>query len=155
MTDGVLVVLLDWLAMVTVYQAVIWSLHLIAAWPVERGVWLDAAILAWSLASALIVAVARLWPGAWVRLLAMLLCVALVFAEPLAVWLAQRGGSAGWPMRVSPVQALWELTDPPRAGHVEAWGRRILTVGFVALAGWLSLGAWAVGAALTRRATRR
>ncbi|MFN3166718.1 MAG: hypothetical protein ACE37H_06600 [Phycisphaeraceae bacterium] len=155
LTSSAVVVLLDWLAMVTVYQAVIWSLHLIAGWPLARGAWLDAAIVSWSLMSALIVAVARLWPGAWARLLGMWLCIALVFAEPAGVWLSQLGGGAGWPMRVSPVQVLWELTDPPRTQRVEQWGRPILMVGLTALVGWLSLGVWAVGAKLTARGGKR
>ncbi len=148
MSRGALQVLLDWLALVTVYQAVIWSLHLIAYWPIQRGVWLDAAVLAWSLLSALIVAVARLWPGAPARWIGMTACLALVFAEPLAVWLSIQSGGAGWPMRISPVQALYELTGVPVTREVPPWDRRIMLTGLVAVAGWAALGAWALGAKL-------
>lgn len=143
-------VLADWLAMVVVYQAVIWSLHLIAFWPFERGLWLDAAVLAWSLLSALIVAVSRLWPGGWARGVGMLLCIALVFAEPVAMGLSLVNGGGGWSMRVSPVQAMWELTGPPRVQQIEAWSRQIMLIGVIAVSGWVSLVVWAMGTRLMR-----
>jgi len=144
-------ILLDWLGLILVYQAVIWSLHLMAMWPLARGLWLDAAVVAWSLLSALIVAGARRYPGALARSVGMLLCIALVFAEPAAIWLANLAGHEGWLMRISPIQALWELTEPPSRGAIHAWGVRICVVGLVAVAGWLSLGAWALGERLVRR----
>ncbi len=144
-------VLLDWLALVSVYQAVIWSLHLMAYWPLVRGLWLDAAVLAWSLLSALIVAVARLWPGGSARIVGMLVCIALVFAEPVAVWVSIVSGSGGWSMRVSPVQAMWELTGVPVTRVIAPWDRQILLIASIALGGWASLGVWALGAALMRQ----
>lgn len=144
-SHGGLAVLLDWLAMIGVYQAVIWSLHLLAGWPLVRGVWLDAAVMAWSLLTALIVAAARRWPSGWGRLIGMGLCIALVFAEPVLIWLAVIGGGQAWPMVVSPIQAFWELTQPPSQGAVAPWDQRTLMVALVAVSGWLSLGLWWVG----------
>ena len=148
---GALQALLDWLAMASVYQAVIWSLHLIAGWPMTRGLWLDAAVLAWSLLTALIVGAARLWPGGLARLVGMALCIALVFAEPVAIWLSIVDGGAGWPMRISPVQALWELTGAPGEQAAAPWDVQIMQVGLVAVAGWLALGGWALVDRLIRR----
>ncbi|MBX2851800.1 MAG: hypothetical protein KTR15_08660 [Phycisphaeraceae bacterium] len=142
---GALQVLLDWLAMIGVYQAVIWSLHLLAAWPLIRGVWLDAAVMAWSLLTALIVAAARRWPYGWARTAAMALCIALVFAEPVVLWLVVISGGEAWPMRVSPIQAFWELTKPPSRGTIQPWDKRTLMIAFVAVSGWLSLWLWWVG----------
>ena len=153
--DAVGPVLLDWLALVGVYQAVIWSLHLIAVWPLVRGLWLDAVIIAWSLVTALIVAVARLWPGAAARSLGMLCCIALVFAEPVAVWAWVVSGSEGWSMRVSPIQALWELTASPGTDVVSPWDVRAMQVLLVGLAGWGALGLWAVGERVGRRRASR
>lgn len=150
---SVLQALLDWLAMITVYQAVIWSLHLIAAWRLERGLWLDLAVISWSLLSALIVAVARLWPGGAARWVGMLLCIALVFAEPVAIWVSIVAGGEGWAMSVSPVQAFWELTQTPGRQSVSPWDRQVLLIAFVAVMGWASLGVWALGERLLK--TRR
>ena len=146
---GALQVLLDWLAMIGVYQAVIWSLHLIAAWPLVRGLWLDAAVMAWSLLTALIVATARRWPYGWARMVGMGLCIALVFAEPVALWLVVISGGEGWAMHVSPIQAFWELTQPPSRGGIDPWDKRTMMIGFIAVLGWLSLWLWWLGERFT------
>lgn len=152
---GSLPVFLDWLAMVGVYQAVIWSLHLLAAWPLVRGIWLDAAVLAWSLLTALIVAAARRWPVGWARMVGMGLCIALVFAEPIAIWAAVISGGQAWPMFVSPIQAFWELTQPPNQGTIAPWDQRTMMIALIAVMGWVSLGLWWIGERVTlRRASR-
>lgn len=142
---GGLAVLLDWLAMAGVYQAVIWSLHLIAGWPFVRGVWLDAAVLSWSLLTALIVAATRRWPSGLARLVGMGLCIALVFAEPVAIWLAMISGGQAWPMWLSPIQAFWELTQPPDRSAIQPWDQRTLMIAVVAVMGWAALIVWWVG----------
>lgn len=144
-------VLLDWLGLILVYQAVIWSLHLMALWPLARGLWLDAAVVSWSLLSALIVAVARRWPGALARTVGMALCIALVFAEPVAIWAATLAGYDAWSMRVSPIQALWELTQPPTLGAISPWDQRTMLVGMTAIAGWAVLGCWTLGERLVKK----
>lgn len=145
-------VLLDWLGLMMVHQAVIWSLHLIAGWPLERGLWLDAAVVSWSLLTALIVAAARRYPGGLARSIGMLLCIALVFGEPIAVWLASMAGQPAWSMRVSPIQAMWELTQPPSSsGGIEPWDQRTMVIGLLALSGWAVLGAWSIGERLLTR----
>lgn len=152
---GGLAVLLDYIAMIGVYQAVIWSLHLLAGWPLMRGIWLDAAVMSWSLLTALIVAIARRWPGGFARLIGMGLCIALVFAEPVALWLSVMTGGEVWSMRVSPVQALWELTLPPDKSVVRPWDQRTLMIALVAVAGWVSLGLWWVGERVMHRQGQR
>lgn len=142
---GALQVLLDWLAMITVFQAVLWSLHLIAAWPLVRGLWLNAAVLAWSLLAALIVGWARLFNIGAVRLLGMALCIALVLAEPLTLWVAGvYPGSAGWLLRVSPLQAVWEMSAPPGKHVSHDWRPHILLIALIAIAGWSALIGWRV-----------
>lgn len=148
---GGLAVFLDWLAMIGVYQAVIWSLHLLAGWPLVRGVWLDAAVMSWSLLTALIVAAARRWPYGWARMIAMGLCIALVFAEPVLIWVSVMSGGQAWPMAVSPIHAFWELTQPPSQGVIAPWDQRTMMIALVAVAGWLSLGLWWVGERVARR----
>ena len=148
---GGLAVFLDWLAMVGVYQAVIWSLHLLAGWPLVRGVWLDAAVMSWSLLTALIVAAARRWPTGGARLVGMALCIALVFAEPVLIWAVLMTGGQGWSMRVSPIHAFWELTQPPGRGTISPWDQRTLMIAIVAVMGWLALAFWWFGEWAVRR----
>lgn len=153
---GGLLVLLDWMALIGVYQAVIWSLHLLAGWPLIRGIWLDAAVIAWSLLTALIVAAARQWPTGLARAAGMSLCIALVFAEPIVLWLVVISGGEGWPMRVSPIHAFWELTQPPSRGTISPWDRQTLMIAWVAVTGWLAMGLWWIvaGAVLRRQRER-
>ena len=137
--------------MIGVYQAVIWSLHLLAAWPLVRGVWLDAAVIAWSLLTALIVAAARRWPTGGARMAGMGLCIALVFAESVVLWLVVITGGEPWAMYVSPIHAFWELTQPPSRGTIEPWDQRVLMIAVVAVMGWLSLGLWGIGERTAKR----
>lgn len=148
---GALQVLLDWLAMIGVYQAVIWSLHLLAGWPLVRGIWLDAAVMAWSLLTALIVAAARRWPYGGARMVGMGLCIALVFAEPVLIWAVVVTGGQAWSMRVSPIHAFWELTQPPSQSVISPWDQRTLMIAVVAVMGWLALMLWWIGEGVARR----
>lgn len=152
---GAMQVLFDWLCLISVFQAVLWSLHLIAAWPLSRGLWLDAAVVSWTLLAALIVGWARLYASSVIRTLGMALCIALVVAEPLVLWLTgTRPGSEGWLLRVSPLQAVWELSSPPMRTIVHDWPPQILLIGLVAVSGWASLIGWRVLDALIARKLR-
>lgn len=125
---------LDWLAMIVVFQAVIWSLHLIAGWTMERGYWLDAAIVSWTLLSALIVAWGRMSAQPWVRTAAMALVLGVVLAEPVLGVTGVYRDPVG--MRVSPLGTLWALTTLPDRAPLGAWQERIVVVGLAAAAGW-------------------
>lgn len=131
---------LDWLAMVLVFQAVIWSLRLIAGWSIERGYWLDGAFLAWTLLTALIVGWGRTMPTHAGRLCAMALCLGVVLAEPLAIGLFGMPGPEA--MRVSPVQAVWAMTTLPERASLHPWDERTLVVGAAAVLGWTVLAGW-------------
>lgn len=148
---GAVQVLLDWLAMIGVYQAVIWSLHLLAGWPLIRGIWLDAAVIAWSLLTALIVAAARRWPIGGARTIGMALCILLVFGEPVLLWLVVMAGGEAWSMRVSPIHAFWELTQPPGRGTISPWDQRTLMIAVVAVMGWFALALWWVCERITSK----
>ena len=139
---GAFQIFLDWLAMIVVFQAVIWSLHLIAGWSLSRGYWLDSAIVSWTLLSALIVAWGRMSESGWVRTGAMALCLGVVLAEPVLGVLGLYRDAVG--MRVSPLETLWALTNLPERAPLGVWQERIVVVGLAALLGWsvLAAGGW-------------
>ncbi|MEM9415028.1 MAG: hypothetical protein AAGA29_06050 [Planctomycetota bacterium] len=131
---------LDWLAMVLVFQAVIWSLRLIAGWTIARGYWLDAAFVSWTLLTAVVVGWGRSSPSGWVRTVAYVLCLGIVLAEPLSLVLFGVPGAEA--MRVSPLQTFWALTHLPAHASLDPWDGRIIVVGVSAVLGWAVLAGW-------------
>lgn len=138
---GALQAFLDWLAMVLVFQAVVWSLQVIAGWTLARGLWLDAAVVSWTLLTALIVGWGRTVASGLVRTTAMALCLAVVLAEPVLGWLQGTDLGTG-AMRWSPLETVWVLTNLPERASVSPWSERIIVVGVSAVLGWGVLAVW-------------
>ncbi|MEM6459230.1 MAG: hypothetical protein AAF710_07540 [Planctomycetota bacterium] len=140
----------DWLALNLVFQAVVWPLRLAAGWSTVQVGWLVLAVGGWSLLTGLVVAWGRgVDRGGW-RVGAMAVCVAVVVAEPLLWWAGYEvrgaevvGSLPGGPMRLSPVQAVWGLTQPAGAESGAAAARavtdhasQVVGVSAAAAAGW-------------------
>ncbi len=147
----VLATMLDWVCLVLVFQVVVWPLMLVAHWSLEQTLWLDLAVVFWSLLSAVLVGLGRVLPMPGVRVGAMLLCMLLLVGEP--AWMAMVGegfdtagiatgvGRSGWDwqMRISPLQALWELTTTVQPYDPSAWRPTILSTAAASGLGWLAL----------------
>jgi hypothetical protein len=140
-------ILRDWLCLILVFQAVVWPLRITGRWPVTQAVWLDAAVAAWSLLTGLLIALGCRVRSGVARTAAMAACVGLLFGEPAAQAAISRGAEHGlwrpvnWPMRVSPVEALWAMTaggDPlPWSGG--PWGAVVVSVLLAGVLGWGAL----------------
>ncbi len=135
------VALSDWVGLAVILQAVIWPLRLIAQAPWWQAIWLDVAILSWSLATGAIIAAGRAFPGALARSGALVLALLLVFGEPLLMLLT-RGVITG-PMRVSPIEILYRLTGPIDYLDLPGIRRQILAVAVSAVAAWVVILVWA------------
>ncbi len=148
------VVLLDWLCLNLVFQAVLWPMRMASGWSWAQALWLDAAVAAWSLLTGVLIAWGRCFGTAGMRTLAMIGCMALVVLEPLVVGLAAilRGPvtdaegtvvGSGWDdlpnLRLSPVQAVWELTAEPAVFAAWPWSDYIVGVAVAAAVGWVVL----------------
>ncbi|MEZ6192002.1 MAG: hypothetical protein R3C45_12050 [Phycisphaerales bacterium] len=139
----VLGTLLDWVCLISVFQVVVWPLMLVGRWSPQQTLWLDLAVVSWSLLTGVLVGLGRVLPVAGARVGAMVLCVLLLLGEP--VLMAFGGGfmdaTAGtaWRMRISPVQALWELTTTVQPYNPSGWVPVILSTAAAALLGWLGL----------------
>ncbi len=146
--------MMDWVCLLLVFQVVVWPLMLVGRWSIEQTLWLDLAVVFWSLLTAVLVGLGRVLPftrGAGVRVGAMLLCVLLLLGEP--AWMAISGvgfDTAGaeavgegwrvqWQMRISPLQALWELTTTIQPYDPSAWRPTILSTAVAAGLGLLVL----------------
>lgn len=139
-----LATLLDWTCMLMVFQVVVWPLMLVGRWSVQQTLWLDLAVLAWSLLSAALVGMGRLSSAGWARVLAMVLCVLLWVGEP--AWMALGGAGfadpanvSGWQMRISPIQALWELTTTVRPFDPAGWIPAVISTATAAGLAWVLL----------------
>jgi len=136
--------ILEWLALIAIFQIVIWPLALTARWPYLQMLWLDLAVVAWSLLTALLVVVGLRSLNGLHRLVAVVLCLLLFLAEPLIVALADvplgsQNGPA-WVMRVSPIQTVWALTENPLDWSSGPWRRNIVTVAVAVVVAWCLYG---------------
>ncbi len=143
--------MLDWVCLLLVFQVMVWPLMLVSRWSVQQTLWLDLAVVSWSLLTAVLVGLGRVLPWPGVRVGAMLLCMLLLVGEP--VWMAIGGmgfdtagvselagrSGWGWQMRISPLQALWELTTTVRPYDPTVWSPTILSTATAAGLGWLVL----------------
>ncbi len=147
--------LLDWVFLVVIFQVVIWPLMLVGGWSLRQTVFLDAAILSWSLLTGLVLALGRDRTGTGARIGMMLICAMLLVGEPALKALLSLGGwleiiNWGWAggepnlMRISPVQALWELTTTRRPYDPSIWATPVFSTTSAALIGWILLGVMAV-----------
>lgn len=139
------VIAVDWGSMLLLLQAVVWALGLMAGWDWVQTLLVDAAVTAWSLLAAGVVAGGRLSGRGWVRTLAMGVCAAIAFHEPVlaAVGVELRG----WP---GPLGAAFELTVPGgrfEPGRWRGWAESLGMVGAGACLTWAGvvLGVWRRG----------
>lgn len=139
----VLATWLDWLCLVLVFQVVVWPLMLVGHWSWDQTLLLDAAVASWSLLTAVLVGLGRVLPVSGARFGAMLLCMLLLVGEPAAVSFLGQGfdpvGASGWQMRISPIQALWELTTTIRPYDPWVWWPVILSTATAGVLGWALL----------------
>ncbi len=76
----------------------------------------------------------------------MALCVGVLLAEPAAMLLS--GGR--WPVRVSPLEAVWALSAPAARARYGAWTPQVAAVAAAAAIGWLAWGVWLAAARRSR-----
>ena len=134
-------VILEWLALMSIFQIVVWPLGITAGWPIVQTLWLDLAIASWSLLTALLVAIGSQSRDGAHRFVAVVLCLLLLLAEPLIVALAGVSLAPGdWVMRVSPIQTVWALTDRPVDWSSGPWRTNIATVAVAVVVAWSLFG---------------
>ncbi len=137
----------DWLCLFAVFQLVLWSLTIGVAWSAAQALWLDAGIAASSLLAAGVVAWGAMGHSPMRRVLATALCLALILAEPAVMWLigelAPRAALGDF-MKVSPIQTLWALCEPPATWTPWPWGHHVLSTLAGAIVIWTAvvLRAW-------------
>lgn len=137
------IVFVDWVCMLVVFQAVLWPMRIIARWSLEQTLMVNAAVASWSLLTGLLIAWGRSFGTAGMRTVAMLACVAVLVLEPLALLLNAAAIGTAWSdlpnLRVSPLQAVWELTAAPALYLPRPWVDYTLGVAAAALVGWCVL----------------
>ena len=131
----------EWLALFCIFQVVIWSLALTARWGFAQTVWLDCAVGAWSLMTALLLTVAVHAPHRLLRLLVATLCLLLLVGEPLVLTMVQSpGADHRWFLRVSPIETVWALTEVPIDFASGPWQSNVRAAGVAVGSGWVIYG---------------
>lgn len=142
--DVMRLILRDWLAMILVFQVVVWPLRLTAMWSTGQAIVLDGSVAAWSLLVGAIIAWGCMGDRPSRRTLAMVAIVLLLFGEPLAMAIininATRGQGITWPMRVSPLETVWLSTGAPADWIGAPWIERTIAAGVAAVLAWAALG---------------
>ena len=127
------VVFVQWLCLALVNQSVLWPLQITANWSMMQSLWINAALLAWSLLIGLFIAVGKRSIESLPRTIAMLICVGLLFGEPVL----QAVFGQSWSMLISPVSTMSQLlinqVSPAVATHITA-------VALASCVGWGILG---------------
>lgn len=136
-------VLADWAGLNAINQVVLLGLTVTADWSITQTVWMDMAILSWSLLAAAMVAVGCRTFRAGPRAVSMLICVLLVIGEPLAMVVASIAMGPDraimWDMHISPLQVIWALSEQGQLWTVEPHHRHIIAVGVAAVMAWMML----------------
>jgi len=137
----------DWFALNGVFQAVIWPHLMTKHWTLEQAGWVSASVAAWSLLIAVVVAWGcRSLTAIW-RFAAMLLVLAILFAEPVALMVARdvlpraagNVAAINWSMHISPIEALYALTAPSTQFTSQGWALTVICVFFAAVLGWVGI----------------
>lgn len=138
-------IVVDWLSLMLVFQAVVWPLRVTGDWGLEQTLWIDAAVAAWSLMIAAIVAIGVQFERPLARTLAMLACVMLLLAEPVAASVYVLNGGQAWTARLSPIGAVWSMSGPSRTWRPAQWQFEVASVAVAALLVWLAAAVLALG----------
>ncbi|MEX2213783.1 MAG: hypothetical protein WD768_06635 [Phycisphaeraceae bacterium] len=138
-------VLRDWFSLNVVFQAVVWPHLLTGKWTGEQALWVDAVVAGWSLLVGAIVAWGCQSSRGLLRFFAMLLVLGVLLFEPLMMSVinqiseARATAGATWRMHVSPIEALYAVTQPAEKFYVQPWIVPIVCVALAAVLAWIGL----------------
>jgi len=130
---GPLAIALDWVGLALIVQAVIWPFIVTARWSLTQALWMNGAVLSWSLLIAALLAWGVGTTRAFGRMMVMFICVAIMLGEPLAMALWPQPGLT---MRISPIQTIWELSQPGGLWRVHPWDEQVTFVAIAAACAW-------------------
>ena len=132
-------ILLDWLNLNLVLQAVIWPLRLTTGWTIGQTIWLCIAIASWSLLVAAVVAWGVRTQRGGRRTAAMIVCLILLLGEPVLIACINHKMNIFWSMVVSPIEAIRILTTHPSIWPATLHGPRVVVSIVMACTAWAAL----------------
>jgi hypothetical protein len=154
-----MLILRDWLCLLTVFQIVIWTMRYTTGWTIEQAAWLNGTLAAWSLLVALLIAIGCRSLKGTHRTLTMAVILLFILAEPMLMLIdnANMVSQADsnhipapsimhdssnwltWQMKISPIDVMYALTTTPIKYKLGQLPIRIICVAAAALIGWLGL----------------
>jgi hypothetical protein len=134
--------LVDWVALMVVWQVVLWPIRPLVGWSVSQTLWLDALMVGWGLLIGAVIGLGRWHGGSFARTAATAACALLLLLEPAAQTglMTALGEASSWQPRVSPIEAVWGLAAPPEHLSLSPWREQVVGLTAAALAGWVVLG---------------
>lgn len=126
-------VFVQWICLSLVNQSVLWPLQVTANWDTMQTMWINAALLSWSLLAGLFIAVGKRSFSSLHRSIALMICIGLMFFEPLLQALMGKS----WYMVISPVSTINHLLHKQITAGVTV---HITAVALAACVGWGILG---------------
>jgi len=133
--------LVDWVGLMLIWQAVLWSVYVMLPWPIGQVVWLAVAMTAWGLLVGLVIGLGRVAATAPARAGAMLGCLVLLLAEPAirALWFSVFETPWNAPTQLSPLRMFWALTAPPGYLVLDPWRSHAVALLIAGVLGWTGL----------------
>lgn len=133
----------DWLALIIVFQFVVWPLRLVSEWSTAQAFWIDLTVIGWTLITAAIVGLGSRYRHALARTLAMVGCALLLLGEPIFRLLGDWPTGEDAVMAYTPIEILWQLSayDPgtPLAMWNPIWSPLVITVILAGAVAWIAL----------------
>ena len=141
-SGGGVAVLMDWVSLLIVSQAVFWPLQVVNHWPWYQAQALNASLAAWSFATGLLIVWGSGQSRAWPRWVAMVLCIILAGGGSLvtvALWLGGWASLSNDVLAYGPLAGVWAMAGDPSYRQQHLWMGQTVLVAAVSAMGWAGL----------------
>lgn len=143
---GLVRAVFDWMGLNLVWFGVAATMAVMGQWHLRQVLLMCVILAAWTMVAGMVITWGR--GGSFRRVLAMLICVALVFGGPVATFLWNRAGQPYTPSNVGPLAMMWAATEVNRSVELFTFqGSMVMVLVTAGVAFLLTVGAVVIGSA--------